>query len=77
MFQQTPKDLIHLSITFKKELDNLKNKGYYISGNPSQTFLFKFDGSPTIYGNPPSPTYFFIKESDIMMFEDVKKNSPT
>lgn len=77
MFHQTPKDLIQLSNTFKKELDDLNNKGYRIGGKPEQTFLFKLDGSPTLYGTPLSPNFFFIKESDIMIFDNVKnKKSP-
>lgn len=77
MFHQTPKDLLQLSNTFKKELDDLNNRGYRLGGKPEQTFLFKLDGSPTIYSNPISPHFFFIKEADIMMFEDVNiKNNP-
>lgn len=77
MFQQSPKDLIDLSKTFKKELDDLYKRGYHIGGSPNQTFLFKLDGSPSMYSSPPSPNFFFIKESDIMMFEEVKnKNMP-
>jgi hypothetical protein len=72
MFHQSPKDLKDLSISFKKELDELYRKGYHIGGTPNQTFLFKLDGSPSMYSSPPSPHFFFIKEADIMMFEDVK-----
>lgn len=78
MFQQSPDELILLSATFKKELDDLKRKGYFIGGKPEQTFLFKLDGGPSFYTPAPtSPFYFFIKESDIMSFEDVNlKNNP-
>lgn len=77
MFQQSPKDLIDLSKTFKKELDDLYKKGYQIGGSSNQTFLFKLDGSPTMYSSPPIPNFFFIKESDIMMIENSNnKNNP-
>lgn len=78
MFQQTPKELIALSATFKDELEDYKNKGYRIGGQPNQTFLFKLDGSPSLYTPAPtSPFYFFIKETDIMSFEDVNlKTNP-
>lgn len=72
MFQQTPNELVSLSATFKEELQDYKNKGYHIGGKPNQTFLFKLDGGPSLYSPAPtSPFYFFIKEADIMSFEDV------
>lgn len=79
MFHQTPNELILLSHTFQKELDDLKNKGYRIGGKPDeQTFLFKLDGSPSLYDNSPtSPFFFFIKDFDIMSLENVKDEKST
>jgi hypothetical protein len=75
MFQQTQLDLILLSNTFKKELAELTQKGYRIGGKPEQTFLFKLDGTPSLYSPAPtSPFYFFIRDSDIMSFENVNEN---
>ena len=76
MFPQSNEDLLRLSFTFREELESLKRRGYQIGGK-NITFLFKLDGVPSGYGIPPSaPFHFFLKESDIMISEDVKKENP-